>query len=350
MKNPYLFLLVRELVKNKKIDFVQHGYGWLYEDIHTDIIHLHWPELLVKAKLADMSRVDLLKDVHFEELINNLKLKKRRGAKIIVTVHNEMPHKGKNLHFQQLYRTVYKLADGVIHMGLASKEIIDKSYPADVSGKPFFIIPHGNYKIFDNILSKEECRERLSVKPEEQLLLSFGAIRSSEELDLGIRAFKKTPVKNGIFMMAGSLPYPYKSQLRHFTVRRKLYTNMFNSRIRTVEKVIEPSDVQIYLNAADLLFIPRYNTLNSGNVALGFTFGKVVAGPGYGVIGEELKKNGNPVFDPYKIETVIEAITEGFELSESGHGEKNREYAEQELRWDNIAEKTVDAYQVLLKQ
>lgn len=350
MKNPYLFLLVRELVRNRNIESVQYGYGWLYEDIKADIIHLHWPELLVKSKLADMSRVDLLKDFHFDQLTHALEEKKSQGAKIILTVHNEAPHKGKSDQFQKLYGTVFQLVDGIIHMGKASKEITDQNYPAETAGKPFFIIPHGNYKIFDNSLSKEECRAKLSLKPEEKLLLSFGAIRSAKELDFGIRAFKEASVENSLFMMAGQLPHPYKSQPVHFATRKKLYANMFNKQIRTVEKVIEPAEVQIYLNAADLLFIQRFNTLNSGNVALGYTFGKVVVGPDYGVIGEELKKCGNPVFNPYKIETVTAAIKEGLLLAENGLGEKNKEYAEREMSWDSIAGKTVHAYQTLLSQ
>ncbi|TVQ03425.1 MAG: hypothetical protein EA359_09775 [Balneolaceae bacterium] len=350
MKNPYLFLLARALVKNKKIESVQHGYGWLYEDIKADIIHLHWPELLVKSKLSDMSRVDLLEDYHFDQLIHALEVKKSGGAKIILTVHNEAPHKGNTDRFQHLYKSVFHLTDGFIHMGKASKAISDLSHPKATAGKPFFIIPHGDYKIFENKLSKEECRKILSVEPEDKLLLSFGAIRTAKELDFGLRAFKESSVEKSIFMMAGRLPHPYKSQPVHFKTRKNLYANMFNKRIRTVEKVIEPAEVQIFLNAADLLFIQRFNTLNSGNVALGFTFGKVVVGPDYGVIGEELNKCGNPVFDPYRIETVAEAIKTGFLLAQNGHGEKNREYAEREMGWDLVAEKTVNAYQTLMSK
>jgi beta-1,4-mannosyltransferase len=350
MKNPYLFMLVRELVKNKNITTVQHGYGWLYECLKPDIIHLHWPELLVKSKLSDMSRVDLLKDDHFNDLIHALKTKKAGGAKIILTVHNEMPHKGDSDRFQQLYESVFGLCDGIIHMGKTSKKITDQRYHAATEGKPFFIIPHGNYKIFDNSISRDVCRKKLSVNPQDKLLLAFGAIRSAKELNFGIRAFKEASVSQSIFLMAGKLPHPYKSQPVHFKTRKNLYVNMFSRRIRTVEKVIEPNEVQIYLNAADLLFIPRFNTLNSGNVALGFTFGKVVVGPDYGVIGEDLKKCGNPVFDPYRIETVAAAIREGFILAQSGHGEKNRDYAETEMGWDMIADKTVNAYQTVLNR
>ncbi len=61
---------------------------------------------------------------------------------------------------------------------------------------------------------------------------------------------------------------------------------------------------------ADVLFIPIIKSLNSGNVALGNTFGKVVVGPNYGVIGEELEKLGNPVFDVDQIEKTLKKAIE----------------------------------------
>lgn len=122
---------------------------------------------------------------------------------------------------------------------------------------------------------------------------------------------------------------------------------MFNSRIRTDEKTVAFEEVQVYLKAADLVFVPRFNTLNSGNVALGFTFGKVVTGPGYGVIGETLNKTGNPVFDPVDLNSVCDAISAGFELAEAGHGIKNKEYANHHMKWEDIGVDTLKAYQKL---
>lgn len=350
MKNPYLFLLTRELVRLPETESVHHGYGWLYEDIDVDIVHLHWPELLVKSRLPDMSRLDLLQPSHFDDAVRALEQKKSKGARIVMTIHNEIPHKGNSDAFETFYGTMHRLADGFIHMGQASREITEQRYPHETAGKPSFLIPHGNYRIFENTLTREQCRNMLSLNPGEKLLLSFGAIRSASELDFGIRAFKKAAVRQSVFMMAGQLPHPYRSQPAHFRSRKKLYANFLNRRIRTAEKVIAPAEVQIYLNAADLLFIQRLNTLNSGNVALGYTFGKVVTGPDYGVIGEELKKCGNPVFDPFNIETVAEAIRKGFSLSESGHGEKNRDYSAREMGWDLVAKKTLNAYHQLLKE
>lgn len=348
MNNPYLFSLIRELVKEDAVADVTVGYGWLYEDLKIDVIHLHWPELLVKSQLSDMSREDLLESSNFEKVIDQLKKKKSAGSAIITTVHNEKPHTDSNGIFSQFYSEIYSLSDGFIHMGTESEKLTGQQFEEETKGKVNFIIPHGNYSIFPSNLDRVVCRKKLNIKENQKVLLSFGAIRSEQELNLGIDSFNKSDIDNSIYIIAGKLPFPYKSQLNHFRVRKKLYRHHFNKRIRTVEKVISPEEVQVYLKSADLLFIPRYNTLNSGNVALGFTFGKVVVGPNYGVIGETLKLTGNPVFDPYQLNSVTEAIRSGFESSQTDLADRNLKYAQNELSWKTVAHKTVKAYQSIL--
>jgi hypothetical protein len=91
---------------------------------------------------------------------------------------------------------------------------------------------------------------------------------------------------------------------------------------------VEEEDTQIFLNAADVLFIPRLRVLNSGNVTLGMTFGRVVVGPDSWDIGELLRATGNPVFDPAAPETAAGALKRGFELAGAGEtGRANRDLA-----------------------
>ncbi|MDZ7720274.1 MAG: hypothetical protein U5K72_15770 [Balneolaceae bacterium] len=344
--NPYLFLLMRELHKLNKITEIQHGYGWLYEPGLWDIIHLHWPEYLVKSQLTDMTRIDLLQEKHFKKVTDSIEQKKSQGAKIVLTVHNEKPHEDKGGIFDSFYDQIYDLADGFIHLGTFSEKKLHEVYPK-AKEKSHFVIPHGDYNYFPSDMKRSECRQKLNIDEDQKLLLAFGAIRSKEELELGINAFNNSSVENSIFLVAGSLPHPYRSELDHYITRKKLYTNVLNKRIKVHEKVVAPEEVQIYLKATDLLFLPRLDTLNSGNIALGFTFGKVVTGPGYGVIGEILNETGNPVFDPANLESVSEGIEKGFELSEEGHGIKNKEYANHQMNWKNIAQKTVQSYKSL---
>lgn len=350
MNNPYLFLLLRELVKHGQIEKVTYGYGWLEEDLKPDIIHLHWPELLVKSSLSDMSRVDLLTPGHFSKKIHAIKSLKEKGSKIVVTIHNERPHVDPNNRFSDFYNRIYELADGFIHMGSCSEELLKEQFDLEIRNKPSFVIPHGNYDYFPDDIERDQCRSSLDIEPHQKLILAFGAIRTEKELNLGLNAFLRAELDHSIYMMAGKLPYPYRSQFEHFKSRRKLYRHHFNHRIRAIETVISPEEVQIYLKSSDLIFIPRFNTLNSGNVALGFTFGKVVAGPDYGVIGETLRETGNPVFDPSNLDEVAESLRRGVQFASEGLGKKNKKYATDKMSWDRVTEMTVQSYRSLLKE
>jgi hypothetical protein len=148
MKNPYLFLLMRSLMQADPKCLVQHGYGWLNENIDVNVIHLHWPELLVKSKLPDMSRTDLIQENHFEGVIGAIESWKKKGAKFIITIHNEKPHKDPNNRFDRFYRQVYERMDGFIHMGEFSRQLLDKEYKNETADKPAFVIPHGDYRFF----------------------------------------------------------------------------------------------------------------------------------------------------------------------------------------------------------
>ncbi|MEX0770571.1 MAG: hypothetical protein WD035_07555 [Balneolaceae bacterium] len=343
LRNPYLFQLLKGLEFHSGIAKVQHGYGWLHvEEGSWDVIHLHWPEELMGAGLPDSFSETELREESIQRLTNLLESWKAKGTTLVLTVHNELPHKQRNEKSVELYRQIYSLVDVFIHMGEESVKLISEKFPEETAGKPTIVIPHGDYSLFPNLIGKREARKRLGISLQKNVMLAFGAIRSEEELNMGINAMKSAGMADMLYLIAGKIPYPYKSKMRHFTVRRKLFFN--KGRVKTEERVIPPEEVQIYMNAADLLFIPRIRALNSGNVALGFNFGKVVAGPDYGVIGEVLGQTGNPVFDPSDLSSVASAIREGFRLSGTDLGQQNRDYCRRYMNWKKIADQYVNVY------
>jgi glycosyltransferase involved in cell wall biosynthesis len=101
--------------------------------------------------------------------------------------------------------------------------------------------------------------------------------------------------------------------------------------------------------ASDVVLIQRKKVLNSGNLPMGFYFGKVVVGPDRGNVGEILRETGNPVFDPDDENSVARAVREAFTLAEQGKGEENRLYAEKNWSPDICARAIVQAYEQALK-
>lgn len=337
IKNPYIFQLVKALQNNSQVQLVQTLVPWLYEDEYPfDVVHLQWPEsVFIKG---DYDERDI------SVLMKRLEHKKKLGAKIVITVHNKIPHKGDNEKSNILYKKVYQLCDGVIHMGEVSKAIINESHTHDIKSARQTIIPHGNYEYFPNIVTRDEARKYLGITGSKIVVASIGAVRTDDEYRLIKTISKLLKKRDGLLLQIGHINTAKQNRFERFYKQRTL---RLHKSIRQYGSYVADNEIQYYLNACDILLVPRVNTLNSGNVALGFTFGKIVLGPDCGVIGEDLKRQGNPVFRSIDEDDVTEALDHAIDLIITDTGKKNRDYAIKELNWDNLALQYLSFYKSL---
>lgn len=338
--NIFGFELLKSLKSHPVISHVEHGSGWLFEKEYGDydIILFQWPEMIfgwTEPIEYDLNRLE-----------KALQYWKER-SKIVVTIHNEFPHNRDTEKFRQLYEIVFSYANGFIHLGGNSKKILRKRYKKHLNKAAEIIVPHGNYSGIPNTITQQEARKRLGYSYSDNILFCMGVIRGKKELDLVLRPFKKAKKhENGIkLLIAGRLPVNTRKKINYYINRLPIWVDRD---IQLVEKFIRQENIQLYANAADVFFIQRIDSLNSGNVPLGFTFGKVVVGPNVGVIGEELQKRGNPVFNPQDLDDVSNAILKAFKLHENGLGAKNKQYAKNELAWRKIGNSYVSFFKELI--
>ena len=113
---------------------------------------------------------------------------------------------------------------------------------------------------------------------------------------------------------------------------------------------IPDHEVDVYVKAADALFIPRYEALNSGNVFLGFTFGKPVIGPAIGNIGEVLTLTGNPTFDPRHVKSIAWALAAVRREELAALGTRNAQWLLQNCQWDQTAAVAVESIEQGMRQ
>ena len=334
-KNPFIFQLIKFLQVQPNIRVAQHGLNWLNDrSFRFDVVLFQWPEVLLSW--------DPPTKENLKELNDTIAYWKQSGAKLVATIHNLLPHENNRYSLSnELYQLVYKNCDALVHMGESSKELFHETYPGLVKCREE-IIPHGNYNFFKNDITRENARTKLNLPKDEFVLLVFGSLRTEEEIDLVIEASKYLKKISGKLLLVGRLPFRSKKQFKHYLVRSQVWTK---KNIILNEGFISDENVQFYLNAADALFISRLKSLNSGNVALGYTFGKVVIGPDFGVIGEDLEKLGNPVFDVNQIEmTLKKAIEASQKLIETKQGEKNKDYSQHVMDWNRIADQYVKLF------
>ncbi len=297
-----------------------------------DIVHLHFPEYMTFE----------IQDAYIHALSNELiaAIEKRlqfwsERAVLVITRHVLLPHDARSdPRWERLYETVYRYVDGVVHFAEPSIEEFRKRY-ADtpfVHGHPAHcIVPHQNYASLPDRIGRDEARRRLGIAGNANVLLIFGAIRNTQERDLILNSFKRINVPRKILLVSC-----WREKLAKVSwIRLKYWLRDLNRLYYRLHPqyhfnygFIEEEDAQIYMNAANVLLIPRLHVLNSGNVTMGMTFGKVVVGPDSFDVGHLLKSTGNPVFDPDKPETAAGAIERAFELSrENQIGPANQQKA-----------------------
>lgn len=107
------------------------------------------------------------------------------------------------------------------------------------------------------------------------------------------------------------------------------------------------STTETYFCACDIVFIQRFSVLNSGNLPMGFGAGCVVVGPNVGNVGSILNKTGNPIFNPYDIDSIVLAIKKAKELLSVNKGEENKMYAQTKWNTSAISRQLAEVYRCL---
>lgn len=339
--NPYVVQLLMAVTGTARDSgaTVLHGAFWLRDPgLAPDILHLQWPEALFDWKEPSEEQLDALK-----RTITGWKKEKTR---VVVTIHNECPHGRDTPRFKALYTQVYELADAFVHLGRESIPVLNKRYEQLVSDKHHRVILHGDYSWYPNLVSRSTARETLGLDQDRAIVLVFGQVRSTDELNLAIQGFRNARLENALLLFAGRLPHRSRKNPRHYLTRTPFYLN--RKQMRLDEKFIKHEEVQFYLNACDVLLIPRITNINSGNVALGLSFGSAIVGPDTAVIGEQLQETANPVYQLGDDHSVSRAIVEGVKAARNGIGSNNKKWADEHLSWRKIGEDHLDLYSQLL--
>ncbi len=319
-----------------------------------DIVHLHFPEYMTFE--IEHAYIHALSDELIAEIEKRLQYWSERSV-LVITRHNLLPHDAvSDPLWERLYETVYRHVDGVAHLAEPSVEEFKVRYANTefVHGHPAHcIIPHQNYASLPDWISRNAARRQLGLSVDASVLLVFGAIRSDSERSLILKSFRDLSVPRKVLLascwretLAKVSWIRLKYWLRDLT---RLYYRL-HRKYRFNYGFIEERDIQIYLNAADVLLIPRFHVLNSGNLIMGMTFGKVVVGPDSLNVGHLLKTTGNVVFDPDRPETAAAAIERAMELARGNRvGPLNRQKALRDWSAEQCADQYVAFYSKLLE-
>lgn len=316
--------------------YIYFGLKSIIREWKPDILHIHWP---YPYMVADNKLLTIIKSTIF---ICGLVLLKLFGIKIVWTVHNIVDHEGKFKSLELSFNKILaKLCDKIIIHCPSAKIEFENVYGKDF---PIVIIPHGNYiGHYKNTITTSDARNKLGFNREDIVFLHFGYIRSYKGVPELIDTFKKLDCDNAKMLIVGR---PRDEEIA---------TNILNSckdewRIKNILEFIPDGDIQIYMNAADIVVLPYKDVLTSGSLILSMSFGKPVIAPNTGCIADTLDDKGSFLYSKTAKDGLFEAMQLALNTDRTillDMGRYNFRLMEQ-LGWNEIGKKTYKIYQECL--
>lgn len=345
MPNPYVGTLMNEIKESHPEITISYGIDefWMMKHNLPDILHIHWPDLLLIKEGVPQSPDDV------EQRLDWIK---HQGVRIVLTCHNFVPHyTEENSPRIKMYEIARQKADMIIHLGEFSYHKQQQELP----NKLQVVIPHHVYDTYFKIedflpLQLSVIRKQWNIPAQGIVILSFGSFRSEEERKLLFEAMDYFR-KREIYFIAPQFFRVYRRRNILAWAGKYLkayYLKKMYPHLRFVNRFIPDNEIPALLSITDIVLLQRVRILNSGNLPLAYLFGKTVVGPNMGNVGEILSNTDNPVFDPYDISTVNRAIEEALRLSKSDLGVKNKIFALKEWSTHSVAAAMYRAYQTLL--
>lgn len=327
--NPYNWLLYTH-IGNSGYSIEEYS-PWKIFKNHYDILHIHWPEgffcnpNFVKAILGSIS------------LLFIFFISKIKGTRIVWTAHNLRSHENYHPFFEKIFwKLLIPLVDAYISLsekaGLMVKERFQK-----LKRKRGFVIPIGHYRNFyPNTMKKVVARAKLGIPLNSKVILYFGLIRKYKNvLDL-INPFRFIDDKKIFLLIVGK---PFNDKIR----RDVEIASSGDSRIKTFLRFVPDNEVEIYMKSSDLMVLPQKEVFNSSSIILALSYNIPVLIPEK-FTGEELKKKFGEKWVRTFHELTPEILKESMEWAQQ---EREEWEVPDDMKWENIAEKTIEVYKTI---
>lgn len=250
----------------------------------------------------------------------------------IALVHNLIPHEKRffDTFFNRIFLANY---DGFVVLSESVKEDILSTR----KNASCIVLKHPPYNQFGLKLNRNECIQKLGLKPERKTLLFFGLIREYKGLDLLLESFSQLNESYQL-IIAGEV---YGSDEKY----RLLINESKNKNILFVNNFISDDQVSLYFSASDLCVLPYKTATQSGIKAIADSFHLPVLMTSVGGLTESITpfENGFVIEknEPFQIAKQINSIFDSGFLQKVASNLKQEKLAEYN-QWQHFAEKLLD--------
>ena len=268
-----------------------------------------------------------------------IRLCRRRGSKIVLTVHDLLPH-NTGESYRPTFHDLYQMVDRII----CHSESIRKRLAIEfaVKAEKVAVIPHGPF-FYDLPATAEQTLQSFELDPRKLLVLWQGILSPYKGIDLLLEAWQSVEASNDDvrLLVVGTGPAELIEQIREQIRSLKLQRVQLHPRFISTEEL-----VALY-RAADIVVYPYRAITTSGALATGLALGKTIVASDLPVFRELLTDQETAFFfDPQKSAALASALTQLLDdaLLREQLAENVRKMNFGEESWLSIADKTIECY------
>lgn len=239
---------------------------------------------------------------------------------LIYTIHDVVYHEGTPFYFKVTEGLFRGMPDGLVVLTERGKQtLVGNGIPAE----KILVAPHGVYDFFTKY-SKG--------LPEQKQILFFGRIEPYKGIPVLLEAARPLLDENQDWVLriagVGDLT-PYEPMLSHL-------------QIRLVNRFIADEEVAEFMEESSIVALPYISASQSGVIPTAFAFGKPVVASAVGGIPDMVHDRQTGLLvqpnDPEGLRNALRELMLDPELRKK-LGESGKQFAQEELSWDSIAEK-----------
>lgn len=298
--------------------------------VRPDIIHVQWVPLVEEGVPIELWF---------------LKLAKRRGIKLVYTVHNLLPHDSES-SLKETFARVYKLMDALICHTRETRNRLIQEFGLD--GEKIWVIPHGPLFYDYKPIRKQEAKRRIGLSAEHSVVLYQGLLRPYKGVDFLLDAWKNVQSNqpSARLVIAG------RGEDRHMeVVRAKVDELGIRSSVRLDLRYITSEELPIYYQAADIAVYPHREITQSGALMTGIAFGTPIVATSLPGFRETLEAYGGAVCVEHgDVDGLSQLLSRLIGNSrERGRLASTSTSQDSAMCWKIIAQQTRDCYEEILR-
>ncbi len=268
---------------NKYIDVVVDGLTALGIEVEglprvpgaygADVVHLHWLEQTFAA--GRLSKIKGLHRLRAAAILAIIERVKRRGGRLVWTVHNLRPHRSLDYETENAYQLfqseVLAQLDVFISLSKAGTAIAREAYP-QLRDVPFVVSRHPHYRgVVKRSAKRAPLRSAIGVADDHYVLGSIGRVFPHKGVVGAAENFLQVPGRNLRFVVAGPFEAESRSALRLLSEK--------DARLILVEADLSDEQIADWHAAVDAVIFNGAQNFNSGTLLMGLSLDRPLIAP-----------------------------------------------------------------------